>query len=181
MFEYLKRHQQIIVTGPHRAGTTIATKMIANELGYECYTEEQVTLFCTLQAKINDNHLNDKTAVYQAPLLASRCHKFPEYVAVVFMYRNISDIIASEKRINWGSPGVGNEPREIVKYFSHIENPDDKWKKMSIAVVKYIVWEKIQKKDIKYPYELEYESLAEHKLWVPKEQRKDFEARQTKI
>ena len=54
-------------------------------------------------------------------------------------------------------------------------------KNMSIAEVKYIVWNEIQKKLIKYPYELEYNKLAEHEMWVPKEKRKEFTARQTKV
>jgi len=181
MFEYLKKHDQIVVTGPHRAGTTIATTMIADELGYKCVLEEEVTLFCTFKSKLNNNHINGIKAVYQVPLLASQCHMLDDYAAVVFMDRSVTDILASEKRINWGSPGVGNEPREMVKYFRDIENPDKEWETMPIATVKYIVWNEIQKKNIKFPYELEYNTLAEHKLWVPKEERKDFKPRQTEI
>ncbi len=181
MFDFLKEHNQIIITGPHRAGTTIATEMIAHDLDYGCLREERVTLFYTLNSRINDNHLNNKKTVYQAPLLASQCHTLPDFVAVVFMIRNVDDIIASEKRINWGEPGVGNEPREMDKYFQYIDDPDPNWKNMSIADVKYHVWNTIQKKSIKFAYELEYNKLSEHELWVPKEQRKVFTARQTKL
>jgi len=181
MFDYLKKHEQIIITGPHRAGTTIATEMIAHDLNYECYLEERVTLFGSCQASINRNHRRNIKAVYQVPLLASQCHKFPEYVAIIFMIRNVDEIIASEKRINWGEPGVGNEVREMDKYCLHIESFKEEWRKLPIATIKYKVWNEIQKKNIKFAYELEYNSLEKHNLWVPKEKRLDFGTRQTTI
>ena len=34
MFDFLKEHKRIIVTGPHRAGTTFASEIIAEDLGW---------------------------------------------------------------------------------------------------------------------------------------------------
>ena len=45
---------------------------------------------------------------------------------------------------------------------------------------KYRRWDKLQKDVLgSKAFEVEYESLSEHPLWVPKEQRKDFDAWQT--
>jgi len=160
MFEYLKHHDQIVVTGPHRSGTTIVMEMIAHDLNYERYREE-------------------KGSVYQVPLLSSKCHELPDYVAVVFVRRPEEDILASQKRINWGDEDNKiNEFHEITKYHDFVSLLDSEW---SAAKVKYEVWKRAQKEKIRHPYEINYNSLFGHPLWIPKEKRKNFNPRQTVI
>jgi len=193
MFDFLKQHDQIMVTGPHRTGTTIAAKMIAHDLEYEYYTEEKVwglappeddNAHSTTQNLIAQNHTLKKGAVYQAPLCAEICHKLEDYVAVVFMVRDVNDILASEKRIAWSDgPGTGHEINELNKYFKleEVRQKWDKhtWDKRPVAQLKYEFWEKLQKPKITFAYELEYESLKTHEMWIQKKDRATFHSRQT--
>lgn len=52
------------------------------------------------------------------------------------------------------------------------------WYRRNPSVIKPMVWHKYQKDKIKAAFELEYESLSQSKLWVPKENRKNFNSRQ---
>lgn len=173
MFEYLKKHTQILIVGPQRSGTTIATKMIAHDLGYFPYLEEHILYnFETLRAMIITNHRENKGGVYQAPNFSAYCHLIPAEPAVVMMVRDVGDILASQERIGWGGPGGLNEQKELELYFRDTGIASE---------VKYEVWNKYQKKLIKHPYEVQYESLKGHPLWVEKEKRKNFGPRQTEI
>lgn len=152
----------IIVTGPQRSGTRIGAKMIAHDLKYEYIDEADF--------KISREELffsilkNKKNIVIQAPAMFYKIRDFPKReVAVVMMMRDIKDIKASEKRVNWkGKPAEQNR----LKTNHHP------------AEAKYRIWEEI-KHDLDY-HELYYEDLKEHKLWVPKEKRKNFKTNQTK-
>ena len=179
MFEYLLKHDQIVVTGPHRSGTTIVMEMIAHDLGHEDYREEKVWHWETLEAHVVTNHRENRNSVYQVPLLSSFCHRLPEYVAVVFVIRKEKDILASQKRINWGDEkNKVNEKNEIEKYSEFTLNIPKEW---SAARVKYKVWNDYQKKNIKHAYEVNYDSLNKHSLWIPKEKRQNFNPRQTGV
>jgi hypothetical protein len=46
-------------------------------------------------------------------------------------------------------------------------------------MVKYAHWENTQRDTVTHPFEVEYESLSEHPLWVPKAQRAGWGPRQT--
>jgi hypothetical protein len=173
MFEHLKQHDQIVIVGPQRAGTTIATKMIANDLGYETFLEEQILYdYNYLQGLIIGNRRKNVKGVYQAPNFTAYSHLLAGEPAIIIMVRKTEDIIASQMRINWGGPGGTNEKNELARYF----------RDSGIASkVKYEVWKKFQKAQIKYPYELEYESLKTHPMWVDKKDRTNFGPRQTEI
>lgn len=168
MFEYLAPFPRIVVTGGQRSGTTICAAMIASDLGYWFYPEEQIR---------NHEHwrvrrLFGRTTnfVLQAPALCRHVHKFsaPD-VAIVLMRRNIEDIVASEKRIGWF--GGIHHAFELRRYGLEEGN---------IAEAKYRYWEETQRDLIHNPFEVEYESLAAHPMWIPKEERRDFGARQYK-
>lgn len=154
-----KQYRRIMVTGPQRSGTTIAAKILAEELGF-AYRDEGEILVGDVGAAFRLYDLK-RNFVLQAPALAAYCHLFPG--AVVFMARDLEEIRQSQIRIAW------NSSPELEKYFLD---------KGEIAKVKYQVWEKWQKK-LPGRYELEYVSLASHRLWVPSHERKDFSARQT--
>ena len=79
------------------------------------------------------------------------------------MRRRIEDIIASQERVEWTG-----EPYELSRYGL---------KEGVISKVKYDYWDNGQKAKIHNPFEVEYESLREHPLWVPKEERLDWEPR----
>jgi len=43
-----------------------------------------------------------------------------------------------------------------------------------ISKIKYDFWEKYQKKNIKNAFEIEYNSLKKHPLWINKKERENF-------
>lgn len=167
----LREFDQIVITGPHRAGTTIATKIIAEDLGYLFCAEEGFGQhFTNLLACIQRSRSAKTSSVYQTPLLSAYAHLLPHNVAIVFMDRPVSEILASQKRIRWAfAAGQGNERRELDKYFRDTG---------TAAEVKYEVWEKYQKPKIRYAFDLDYHSLAEHPLWIDKSERSGFKPRQ---
>ena len=163
MFEKLADYRAIVVTGPQRSGTHIAAKMIALDTLHE-YVDE--TAFDVHNEKrFLEIVRTRKQVVVQAPGMAHMAEKLPDDVLVVFMWRSLTDIHASEKRIGWTA-----EHRELPHYDGY-GGP--------AAERKYKHWEK-QKADIMYWMELEYEDLSAHPLWVPKDRRQGFAATQTK-
>jgi coenzyme PQQ synthesis protein D (PqqD) len=164
MFEWLKKFRKILVTGPQRSGTRICAKMIARDTGYKFIDEKAFgadsiyRLFHVIQ--------RNEHCVIQGPGLCRYVHMFEgEDTCIVLMRRNIKDIVASQERIGWTW-----ERAELMRY----DRPD-----CVIARVKYDFWEKYQKALIRHAFEVEYESLAGHPLWVPKKQRLNFRADQT--
>lgn len=156
-----KKIKRIMVTGPQRSGTTIATKILSHDLGLEFHPEEDfnyisITNFVELIKKEN--------IVVQAPCLSAYCHLFPQ-LAIVFMFRDIDDIIESQKRVNWQ-----HDKSEKSRYFC-----DDI---LPASQIKYDYWEKWQKNNIKNAFSLDYESLKGHNLWLSPEERIDFHSRQ---
>lgn len=86
---------------------------------------------------------------------------------VVFSIRKICDIKKSQERINW------DESPERIKY-NAIKDP------RSMAEIKYGYWQK-QKKFIIHFYEINFDSLKKHKLWISEEERKSFDWCQTDL
>jgi hypothetical protein len=165
MFEYLQNFNKILVTGPQRSGTTICSRMIADSLGYQCIDESKAIEFTVEGVRSSVlRALERDRVVLQAPSAASFCHLLPEQIAIVYMIRNVQDIIHSQNRINW----KGN-------YFELklLEAPFGE-----SCVFKYIKW-KEQKLLIKHAFEVDYESLKTHNLWVNPEIRKNFHKKQT--
>lgn len=172
MFESLEQHKKILVTGPHRSGTTFAATAIQHDLrdSHGLIREE-------LCRKSNFDIGKARywlmeypgAVVVQAPFLADMCHQFPG-VFVVFLHRDNVDIARSQQRmyeingqqVIW--PYI--EDAELSKYHAN----------GAIALIKYESWQE-QKKSIDHYLELDYESLRAHPLWV--DDRKDFHVRQT--
>lgn len=165
MFEYLSTFDKIVVTGPQRSGTTICAKMIVADLRYEFYPEERIGI--RLPSALWELIDKQRQFVVQCPAL---CHCIEDFsaddVAIVLMRRNVGDIVASEERVKW----TRKQARELAQYGR---------KDGVISEVRYDHWEKHQRPYIAHAFEIEYESLSEHPLWVPKERRADFGLRQT--
>lgn len=163
----LKLFPKIFVTGPQRSGTMVVSAALAHDLDYYFYPEEQVRVWEWWRVE----RLWRRTSefVLQTPALCRYAHKVPdpEETAVVLARRNIDDIIASEGRINWDG-----HARELRQYGL---------REGVISVVKYHFWDSYQKHVIPNAFEVDYKSLADHPLWVPKELRKDFEPRQYRL
>lgn len=185
MFDYLKPFKYIFVTGPQRAGTTITSKIIAHELDYHWYEagDIQNTLKTAdpwqtdIQKFIDPynfgTNFDHEGFVAQCPYLSSICGEWRDIdgLAVVMVKRPVEDIIASQERIGWGFEELEKD------YYPDYMNSD--W---PIAKIKYNYWHVTQKHHLtKKAFEVEYDSLSSHPLFVSKEQRKDFWSRQTEI
>ena len=176
MFEHLAKHDVILVSGPQRSGTRIAAKMIAADTGHRYVDEDEFKVY---SRKRFDAILQQHRIVVQCPTL---CHILHEVATndtlVVMMLRNMEDIVASEKRINW----TGGAYRELANFgMSRQEARKFRQRGGQIAPLKYARWWGHQRKRVPQWLELEYESLAAHPLWVPKEQRAEFKDNQTEI
>jgi hypothetical protein len=169
----LQSFKKILVTGPQRSGTTIASRILAEELKLNWCLEELIDV--DNLEKFFKLHFERDEYVLQAPGLSYICHQLP-VDAVVFVWRNDDDIAKSATRISWES----NE-YELRKYFFEplwedgIHPYPNSWK------LKKTVWETRQIKTIQQAFTLDYESLKTHPLWIDREQRTHFHARQTEL
>lgn len=164
----LRERAKVLVTGPQRAGTTIMTKMLAQDLGLPCMLEEAFgttdvwRFFALVRA---ETHF-----VLQAPSMAAFCHHL-KGVTVVFMMRDIVDIIQSQRKIGWAE---SDAEEERMRYFYEPKVPP--------ASLKYHFWATHQKARLGDDgFELDYETASCHPLWLPKEQRVHFHSRQTTL
>ena len=104
--------------------------------------------------------------VFQCPTMSAYAHLLP--FPVVWMRRNLPDILRSQERITWGE----FEQLEKDRYFYHGSEP--------AAVVKTRAWESHQRITLaEHAFDLDYESLKGHRLWIDPEGWKKFGSRQT--
>lgn len=174
MFEHLARYDKILVTGPQRSGTTVAAKAISQDTGHRYVDEDEYGVHSeeAFIELLEGSH----RIVIQCPTMSHIVHQVATSdTLVVMMMRDCDDIRASEERVEW-TVGVyqelyrfGMSPRQARSY---------RKKGGQVAPLKYRRWQEEQRDLIPHWLELEYESLSGHPLWVPKEQRTHFEARQ---
>ena len=170
MFEYLKGYRVVLVSGPHRSGTTITAKMIAHDTGLRFFPEE---------AFGHDNVEGWRALVeatqggaIQCPTMCYRIGQFgkQDNVAVVMVWRDLAEIQASQAKVGW-MIGGGYDARykaELARYGKMGGN---------LAQLKYRHWEN-QKPLILHAYDVQYASLSAHPLWIPKAERAGFGPRQ---
>ena len=176
MFEHLAKYDVILVSGPQRAGTRIAAKMIAADTGHRYVDEDDFKVYSRRRF---DAILQQHKVVVQCPAM---CHVLHEVATddtlVVMMLRNMEDIAASEKRINW----TGGAYKELAN-FGMSRQAAKKFRQRGgqIAPLKYARWWGHQRKRVPHCLDLGYESLSAHPLWIAKEQRAEFVANQTEV
>jgi len=168
MFEHLKEFDYIIVSGMQRTGTTIAARMIQYDT--------EIPRCIWLGHNVNRVGESDDPTVYHAPGLSHMLHLIetpPEVKwAVVWMTRDDKEVFDSLSRlIKW------NATLSLEQYG---EEPTGDWKKdvRRLIQIKAEWWED-QKSQIPNAFEIEYNSLKDHLMWVNKRDRKKFNARQT--
>ncbi len=164
----LKKYDTIFVTGAQRSGTNIAARIIAHIMGKKYIHENDFNVhdFDKMLTFVGDS-------VIQAPALSHTVCDVPKDIAVVFMLRDFDDIIKSEKRVGWIF-GDGERKKYYKKYGIPLDD------KRPICQIKHDVF---FEHDSKLPntYQIHYNDLQGHPLWIDKEHRKDFEAWQTEI
>lgn len=164
MFEWLKEFSKILVTGPHRTGTRICSRMIAYDTGYRFVDELEIKVdsLYSLQGLYQNHH----HFVVQCPSLCRYIHLFnADDTAIVLMRRSLADIATSQGRIHWPWEKI-----EMGRYDKSNGN---------IAEIKYSFWEQAQRDQIFHAFEVDYDSLAAHPFWVRPQHRENFRAGQT--
>ena len=154
------------VTGPQRSGTTFLAHAISYDLGIQHIDEVDFQTFD--YAQFREVAARSRSWVVQAPALfhhlAELRHDFASAVPVVCR-RNIDDIVASQRRINWGAREEGFERR-------HMAIPDTD--RRPIAEIKYETWDR-DKHAHRHFVEVPYADLRQHPLYV--ETRSNFGAK----
>lgn len=169
----IQRFSKILVSGPQRSGTTIAAKIISKDFDLQYIDETAVRTYDEDRALRIITGMHD--FVLQCPGLCAWLHALGEPdVLIVFMMRDIMDTIASEKRINWLW-----DKQEYKQYRRAFGNVPGYQEYRPISSHKRIIWHDRQRGIVENFVELDYESLADHPLWMPKEKRKDFKPKQT--
>ena len=116
LLECVPQFPCVVVTGPERSGTTIMTEMISYSTGYTNIPEETWDNdFESLWRLLSER---DRIVVH-APHLTYRVHEIDKHshdrVLVVFMLREIDDIVESQRNCRWGSRSEhcpdGGDPR----------------------------------------------------------------------
>jgi len=176
MFEYLAKYPKILVTGPHRSGTTFAATAIQYDLrDTHGLVREELCWRPDLDLTAVRMWLYETPApiVMQAPFVADCCHQFPQ-AFVVFMFRDVDDIERSQADHMVLKNGNKVAWRWIARTeFGKYNHTGGK----KVAELKYETW-RFQRERLPFHLELEYESLRSHSLWV--DNRKDFHVRQTR-
>ncbi|MFW9880249.1 MAG: hypothetical protein ACFFG0_44820 [Candidatus Thorarchaeota archaeon] len=171
----LKPYYKIVITGPQRAGTTIISKILSEELNYEFLSEK---VFNTRNyEKFKQKIINTNNFVIQAPCLSYLAHKIQEIdqnIMVIFIYRKIDDIIKSQIRINW--IGEQEERNNYIEYF-----PDFYSRDKPISEIKYDVYIKYQKPRMINTVFLNYYTFKKHPLWIDKKYRVTFKPHQIEL
>jgi hypothetical protein len=160
MFEHLAMHNRIVVTGPQRSGTRIGAKMIAADTGHQFVDEAE---FLIKDTDLFREFLLRDGVVLQAPhMLKDVVDDPPPGIFIVLMRRDLEQIHASAARIGWTENFGGNTTE--LKKFGLTEGDS--------AAVKYDYWDAHDKS---VPFlEVDYETLRDHPLYVPDDQRKSF-------
>lgn len=172
-FNNLRQYRVILVSGAHRSGTTITAHIIAQETGKGYLDEHEDGLhdqnYLARAIRYNDN------VVIQCPGMANCLEKFgaQDDVAVVFVKRDPAAIRASMARLPNNSGAYLNET-ELNKYVQYRDQGYD------IVDAKLLYWE-IQKKRILHAFEIRYEELTKHPLFVEKEKRSGWSIKQWKV
>ena len=174
LFDHLKPYRFVLVSGPHRAGTTIASAMITNDLGYEWVEDSHDQLQALLET-----YQDMKPTVFHCPTFCHTIHEYAQIpdIAAVIVMRDAADIEASQKRIPWGFEG------EQLNYYRFKADPRPAFGVCPpIATVKYRYWQEVQKPLFgDAAFELDYEALSAHPMWVVPERRRGFTANQIEI
>lgn len=167
LLEQLSDFKYIFVTGPHRAGTTFSSYIIALDLDYSWFESQTwMSQYDTMRDCIQSL---GGPLVLHCPAFCHTVHEYRDVpdVAVVIVRRSVEDILASQRRVGWGF-----EDHEMTKYPGY-DKP--------IATAKYHYWDTVQKLILRtQAFELEYNSLKNHLLWVNKEYRQNFHIAQIK-
>lgn len=188
--------KQVLVSGPQRSGTRICANMIANDTGLEYIDETDVPkLF--LGKAIDDRDqdwdeigrqvvsvvqemVDTKEFVLHCPPLMPWIHLVRGALTVI-TWRSVEEIVRSAKRIDWKK---GRQEFEYNKMgYTRFGRPRPGLIRTNdpLADIKYKFWEEHQKEKVIDYLGVEYNSLANHPMWIPPTKRGQFKWNQTSL
>jgi len=172
MFKHLKTHKKILVSGPPRSGTQIATRMIAHDTGHRFVNEREHG--CWRKCRMWDLLKMDEPMAIHCPSQSRWLHEFARQpdALIVFLLRNPGDIMASEHRVGKVQP-LRRLTRRHYEDVMPCHGPS--------CMVRQSYWLVQQRHLIDNKLELQYESLCEHPLWVERPLRETFAVKQTTL
>lgn len=169
MFAYLRAYKRIIVTGPHRSGTTIAAEMIAADTGLEAVREEAFNFY---REDMLQGLLAREGIVVQCPALFDRMPDFSDPdTAIVMMRRPLEELAESRERMFVpGSTERFSAEDQNRAQLARLGASDG-----DAAALKYAAWTTwVQSGRIHHPIEVDYAALKQHPMWVTPEQRRSL-------
>jgi len=152
--------------------------MVAADLGYDYYDERAIDIANVRRAI---EILERESSVLHAPGLCAESHLLGDprlckaHLSVLIVRRDLEAIAASCKRIKWSPKG------EIRKYRSRPEFGPYMTPGAHVAQWKYEVLDGFQRPLVRalvgdgYYYQIAYDDLSAHPLWLPKEERIGWE------
>tara|TARA_R100001082_G_scaffold27498_1_gene13736 strand:- start:475 stop:1041 length:567 start_codon:yes stop_codon:yes gene_type:complete len=172
----LSEYTTIIVTGPQRSGTTVASVMFAKDLGYKVWDEHSHWNNFSHIIRYGANP-PPPGVVIQAPALSWCIEKLPRMpnVIVVWMLRDGKDIDLSQKRIGWKQ-----EREELSRYITKYGCSEDE----RIFEAKLRIWREVQSKKMRVAFrELEYSSdyITSNEIFIEKDKRSNFGSKQVVV
>jgi len=180
---------KVLVVGCQRSGTRFVAHAIAKDMGYKYLDEQTINFSSAHNARLR---LRENRVVLQAPAVSSEVAAItaPD-VAIVWINRDRDDVIKSQQRIGWFN--TGSEQHEWNKLWSIFEFGQDgalpmgkrnlckehgrlfdinckkcEYEQLSIYDMKKVFWRETH---VHNQFEVEYESLKSHPLWVSPEDR----------
>jgi hypothetical protein len=169
MFESLEQYPTILVTGPHRSGTTLAAECIAVDTGHAFIPEEHFE--CDNLSKFQQILTKRQNIVVQCPAVFRLVLEITGFrMLKICMWRSIREIKASMQRMYQRSG------KHLDGYIANEKNLA-KWGLTEgfIADVIYEKWFDWVASGKAHNYMLlPYEHLKHHRLWVAEKIRRDL-------
>ena len=183
-----KGYKRIIIIGPQRSGTTFTSQALANTLNFRNIDEAE---FDVRDINMFRNVIEQENIVVQAPAMTCRIQTLVgDDDLVVFMSRKWSDIVKGVHRkngflSNWifMNTMFDIERHNFSEYDKKAGEIFDEYVKKDTPYLNsyYNMWKHYQSKVIPNCITLRYESMKSHPMWLDKDQRTDFGAKQTTI
>lgn len=114
MFEALRDYPSVVVTGPHRSGTTICAEMIGQDTGLTVYREEAFSNRDITKAE----PLVESGGVFQGPYLLPWAPIFRDTM-IVYVDRPHDEIAASLGRLRVSAPHF--DAAQALRLWSRIQ------------------------------------------------------------
>ena len=172
----LEKYKKIVVTGPHRSGTTISAKIIANILKYKFVNEFEYDGNDPM--KFMGLFMNDIPMVIQNTSFLRDMHLLG-LDSVVLVKRKKRDILKSyESSLRFGNESKGNIFASINNKAKNVILNHFGYKSGCIPDILYKHFEENNKNY----YTVNYSDLRGHALFVGRDRRKEFKhIKQTEV